>query len=259
MEEKEYLVYCHTNLINNKKYIGITKMHPPTKRWGKDGSHYKGSSHFYSAIQKYGWNNFSHEILLDNLTKEKAFDKEKELIAKYNTMNQNFGYNLLPGGQGPDKETVKKMQEAHKDKKLSEEHKKKISESLGQGINNVNYGRKQTDEAKKNNSLAKTGKNHPNWGKHLKDSTKEKIKEGNSRKVLQYSIDGEFIKEWDSAKEAANELGFGYKAINNCLRNIRHTSFGFVWKYKDEEKIKKYKNNEYILENYGIKYFNKNN
>ena len=124
------------------------------------------------------------------------------------------------------------MQEAHKNKKLSEEHKKKISESLGQGINNVNYGRKQTDEAKKNNSLAKTGKNHPNWEKHLKDSTKEKIKEGNSRKVLQYSIDGEFIKEWDSAKEAALKAGFNRACISQCCAGKIKSHREYIFKLK---------------------------
>ena len=256
-EKKEYIVYCHTNLLDNKEYIGITKMHPAAKRWGKNGSQYKGCLYFYNAIQKYGWDNFSHEILFDNLTQQEAFDKEQELIKKYNTIDKNFGYNLLPGGQGPDKEAIQKMKESHKDKKLSEEHKKKISESLGQGVNNVNYGRKQTEKARKNNSLAKSGQNHPNWGKHLKEETKEKIKKGNSKKVIQYSLDGDFIKEWDNAKEAAKELGFGYSAINNCLRNIRHTSFGYIWKYKDEENNEKYQKNKEILETKGIRGFGK--
>ena len=52
-----YCIYMHRNKINNKKYIGQTKQEPPSKRWGKDGIGYKDSSHFYNAIQKYGWNN----------------------------------------------------------------------------------------------------------------------------------------------------------------------------------------------------------
>ena len=72
----KYVVYVHTNLINNKKYVGITKQNPPELRWGKDGSGYGTNSYFASAIKHYGWNNFSHEILYDNLTKEEACEKK---------------------------------------------------------------------------------------------------------------------------------------------------------------------------------------
>ena len=75
--------------------------------------------------------------------------------------------------------------------------------------------------------------------------------------VLQYSLDGEFIKEWSGAKRAANELNLNYTAINNCLRCVRHSSYGYVWIYKNKEDREKYKDNKYILENFGINYFSK--
>ena len=65
----KYTVYVHINKINHKKYIGITKQ-KPEDRWGKNGENYKESPHFYAAIQKYGWDNFEHIILKENLTKE---------------------------------------------------------------------------------------------------------------------------------------------------------------------------------------------
>lgn len=86
----------HTNKINNKKYIGITS-DKPSRRWRKDGSGYK-KQHFSNAISKYGWDNFTHEILFAELTEEEALNKEKELIAKYNTTNPMFGYNITNGG-----------------------------------------------------------------------------------------------------------------------------------------------------------------
>ena len=72
-----YTVYQHKNKINGKVYIGIT-MQEPEKRWGVNGRNYKSSPHFYSAIQKYGWDNFEHNILFTNLTKEEACLKEQE-------------------------------------------------------------------------------------------------------------------------------------------------------------------------------------
>ena len=97
--DNEYIIYCHTNKINNKKYIGQTKQ-SISRRWGKNGSEYlrKGNDHFKKAILKYGWNNFTHEILFTNLTREQANKKEKELIMLYNSNNQDFGYNMTEGG-----------------------------------------------------------------------------------------------------------------------------------------------------------------
>lgn len=48
-----YIVYQHQNLINGKRYFGITSQNPE-RRWGKNGNGYKSTPHFYSAIQKYG-------------------------------------------------------------------------------------------------------------------------------------------------------------------------------------------------------------
>ena len=61
MEERRFIVYKHTS-PNGKVYIGMTCL-KPIQRWKKDGSGYKRNTHFWGAIQKYGWENFKHEIL----------------------------------------------------------------------------------------------------------------------------------------------------------------------------------------------------
>ena len=50
-------------------------MQVPEKRWGINGNNYKSSPHFYAAIQKYGWDNFEHNILFENLNYEELFDR----------------------------------------------------------------------------------------------------------------------------------------------------------------------------------------
>ena len=55
------------------------------------------------------------------------------------------------------------------------------------------------------------------------------------RRVLQYSIDGEFIKEWKSARECERELGIFHTAISNVCNGNRKTAGGYVWKYKSEQ------------------------
>ena len=94
--KNNYFVYCHTNKINGKKYIGITCKKKPEYRWGKNGKNYSDQI-FGKAIEKYGWDIFEHEILYSNLPQEDAKQKEKELIKKYNTQVPN-GYNITIGG-----------------------------------------------------------------------------------------------------------------------------------------------------------------
>lgn len=89
-----YYVYKHT-LPNGKVYIGITRQEPE-KRW-KRGLGYEGCV-FFSAVQKYGWDNINHEILYDGLTEEQACDKEIELIAQYKSNDRRYGYNVSAGG-----------------------------------------------------------------------------------------------------------------------------------------------------------------
>lgn len=98
INELKYIVYCHTNKINNKKYIGQT-CRSLEMRSGKNGYHYRACPHFYNAIQKYGWEKFNHEILFENLSKESADRIEKILIQTFRTQNPNYGYNIQNGGK----------------------------------------------------------------------------------------------------------------------------------------------------------------
>lgn len=90
----------HTLKIDGRKYIGLTKYsNYPNKRWC-NGKGYKEQSYFWNAIQKYGWDNFKHEIVFESLTKEQACNKEKALIKLFNTTDDKFGFNLTAGGDG---------------------------------------------------------------------------------------------------------------------------------------------------------------
>ena len=90
-----YSIYKHTNLINHKSYIGITSQ-KCENRWGINGKGYELQPKFYHAIQKYGWDNFQHDILYTNLNKETALKIEADLIKTYDTIEN--GYNISPYG-----------------------------------------------------------------------------------------------------------------------------------------------------------------
>lgn len=105
MEKNGCYVYKHTCIITGKSYIGWCSRNPKY-RWGKNGSNYLVKSgdrlfdhkKFAPAILKYGWNNFTHDILFYNLTEKEALEKEKEMIIKYDSFKN--GYNSTLGGDG---------------------------------------------------------------------------------------------------------------------------------------------------------------
>jgi len=50
-------------------------------------------------------------------------------------------------------------------------------------------------------------------------------------KINQYTLDGEFIKQWNSIPEICSVLGFKPSGIRNCSCGLSTSSNGFIWKY----------------------------
>jgi len=51
-----------------------------------------------------------------------------------------------------------------------------------------------------------------------------------SKPILQFSIEGKFIKKWHCAQQIKRELGFSIGCIASCSRGERPTAHGFIWK-----------------------------
>ena len=64
------------------------------------GYGYKRCTAFWRAIEKYGWDNFTYEILAQDLTEEDAKQLEKYYIKLYDSTNPEKGYNISAGGDG---------------------------------------------------------------------------------------------------------------------------------------------------------------
>ena len=137
-----WCIYKHTSKTSGKVYIGQTNN--INVRW-KPGA-YRNCAKFYAAIQKYGWDDFEHEILEDNLTLEEANQRETYYIELYDSINN--GYNLNTGGDNhlASEETRNKMSQTRKGVPHSPEHNLAISKAL--------TGYKQTEEHKLHNRLA---------------------------------------------------------------------------------------------------------
>ena len=173
-KRRNYTVYIHTNKVNGKRYVGITRQ-SVQERW-RDGKGYKHCVLFDRAIKKCGWDGFNHEIYASGLTEKEAQNMEKLLIKQLQTQNPEFGYNISDGGSTTNfsEEGLRKLSEKKKGplnpnygKVYTAEERARISEQT-RGERNPNYGRKHTEEERRKMSEA-------NLGRHLSDETKQKI------------------------------------------------------------------------------------
>lgn len=130
MNKNTYCVYMHKNNINGKVYVGQTCKKEANDRW-KNGKGYSGE--FKNDIDKFGWNNFDHIIVKQNLSLQEANNLEKELIIYY--MNQNNCYNRRIVGN-TNKEN----------KHFSDTTKQKISENVSKAQLGLIWLHKDTEE-----------------------------------------------------------------------------------------------------------------
>ena len=105
-----YIVYKHTNIINNKSYIGITRYGDnPNRRW-KNGYGYIENDKFFQDIIQFGWNNFTHEILKNGLDELSALKYEQYYIEQYNSIEN--GYNNVSSSGSLSQESRDKISQA---------------------------------------------------------------------------------------------------------------------------------------------------
>ena len=142
-------------------------------------------------------------------------------------------------------ESLKGRTGPNKGKTMSEETKKKISEAkkklYSSGKKHPMFGKHHSEETKKKMSLNHydcSGENHYMFGKHHSEETKKKISETKkgipndkcSKKVLQYTLDDEFVREWSSIAECSRN-GFNGANICYCCQGKRKSAYGFKWCY----------------------------
>lgn len=211
---------------SNKRYIGITSQ-SPERRWRKNGAGYKNHVYFWNAIKKYGWDNFKHEILFKGLTKEEAEQKEIELIAYYNSNNEDYGYNLSSGGES-----------GSKGYKYTNEQRKRMSENR-KGEKNGMYGKRHTEETIEKNRVAHLKENLSEntiykmsvakMGKKRNPESIKKQVEVRSNKVI--CLETSVV--YNGTKEAGRLNNIDPSCIAKVCRGERKTAGGFHWRYGD--------------------------
>ena len=68
----------------------------------------------------------------------------------------------------------------------------------------------------------------------MSDANKKALIEAHSKKILQFTKSGEFIKEWPSAMEASRQLGIAQPNICNCCIGKYKSAGGYIWRYAED-------------------------
>lgn len=227
-KSRPYLVYVHINQINNKAYVGITcHVQNPNRRW-RSGKGYQGSELIMRALQKYGWDNFSHKTEIVG-SKEEACRREQELIKYYKELG--LSYNITNGGEGAEAmtEEIKNKLRRYTPWIKGRHHTREVREKIAA----ANLGRKKSEETR-----AKIGKHSRGRTHVMSEEAKLAISKAFSKPV--YQIDkktGEILAEYPSCTAAEIALS-GHvcgHVTEVCLgKPKRHTYLGFKWRYKYE-------------------------
>lgn len=203
-------IYCITNLINNKRYVGKT-LSSIEERWRE---HCQDSQKercekrpLYSAFKKYGIENFKIEKLEyvedDNLLS----DKEVYWIKELETFGSK-GYNATKGGDG----------------KILYDYKEIIE------LYNIGYTCKKVSE--------KVGCHEDTVRKVLK-AHGVKVRGGSTKKIDQFDMAGNYIQYfWGSAEAAQWLVDNGFAKSINCRRHItdccnhkKPHAYNYKWEY----------------------------
>lgn len=230
---KSYCIYKHTS-PNGKVYIGQTCKNTNT-RWS-NGYGYRNQSYFWRAIQKHGWDNFKHEILLEGLSKEDADKKEIEMISVFNSANPKYGYNISLGGSGSigvkhSEKTKQKISNAKKGKIRSEESKLRQSETMRGHICSEDTKRKIGEANSKRvwSEKSKEKLRKKNLGKTMSEETKQKISKTLKGRIIseknrEITIKNNKERIWtEESKRKISEANKGRPAPNRkrviCIEN----------------------------------------
>lgn len=262
-----YTVYRHTSPAG-KVYIGITSK-KPERRWD-NGKGYRDCPHMARAVAKHGWENFTHDIIAEGVTKEEAEAMEVRLIAEFRSNNGDFGYNADNGGSAPGRtseatrqkmsasrmghptsdETRRKISAAHTGVPLSPEHLESVrrASALRRGvplpeetrrkISEANKGRVKSAEECRRISEAHRGKIF------LSEATRQKISEtkknspstprgaNNPKSRAVVCVETGELFECIRAGADAKGINTAHNIGRSCRRGDR--CGGFHWRYYED-------------------------
>jgi group I intron endonuclease len=251
-------IYEIRNTVNGKRYIGSAVN--VFKRWGEHKHHLrKGdhhSRHLQNAFAKHGEDVFVFSIIevcdkslltqreqyyFDALTPEYNIAKCAEAPRRGATLSEKEKQHLRNINMGktiPD-DVRKKIGLASLGRTHSDDVRKKISDA--------NKGRSVSSQTRVKISEANKGKMAYNKGKVTPNSIRKKIsaaltifftnggRNGRTKGVDQFSLDGNLIARYDSGTSASASVGVKLSGISSCCSGRYKSAGGYIWRYADKD------------------------
>lgn len=225
---------------SGKVYIGQST--DILRRWKQyEWLNGKSQIKLFNSFSKYGIDSHTFEIL-EECVENKLNERERYWQDYYNVVSDGLNCRLT--------------KTTDKSGRLSEETKKRIGNA---NRGNVSYRKGifgkylHNNETKEKMSKSKfgmyKGKDNPFYGKtHSEETkkiirekrklqvfteeTKKKISKRLKKPILQYTMEGVFVKEYPSRNKAAEELGINPTMISNNVSGRKKSAGGYIWKYK---------------------------
>lgn len=252
-------IYKITNLVNGKCYIGQT-VGSIEARWKRHCSDSNKCPAIHNAILKYGIQNFQVEQIDTATSQEELNEKEAHWITTLNTISPN-GYNLQNGGlrEQLSQESCEKISNTIRDKYRNNEinisWKRKVCQYNKQGSlikvwDSIKDASLALDIQAKHIPDACRGKRKSVGGymwRYYEDTLGEPISvparkrnpdswfNSHRKPVLQFDLDGNFIRRWDSTSQAANELNVSNGYICETCNGKHKSAKGYIWRYADTQ------------------------
>lgn len=168
-------VYCFTNTVNGKRYVGITDR-TLEDRWYKHLTSVRNGSeyHFHRAIRKHGEQAFEGLIVEECSSLEGLKEAERRWIWLLASNLPERGYNMTLGGDGVfglkmSEETRRQMSASLTGRTLSAEHKQRISDAAKRRYQDP------AERVKTQNALAKDEVRCKMIGRAVSEETRQKM------------------------------------------------------------------------------------
>lgn len=226
---RTYYIYKATNKINRKSYIGQTRDFR-SRVWQHIRCYEKEDCLFHRAIEKYGKENFEWEIIETCESKEKAIKLEKHYIELYNTYRN--GYNENKGGVGG--HNARAVVCLDLNGKFIKRYDS-AAETEKDGFHNADV-----ILCCKNKKLTCHKRQFMFEDEYVKYGGKkyEKPVPNGMKPIIQCDLEGNFIKRFDSVKEASIKTNTRRTTISGVLAKTYKSANGFIFVYENDFPIK---------------------
>ena len=239
-------IYKITNKLNGKIYIG------KREKSVFDESYWGSGKYITNAINKYGKENFSREIITWEDSKAKLCEKETFYIAKYNATDLRIGYNIAKNGFGGGFPHTEEWKKAHSGPGNGRYHKE-VSQETRDKISKANKGKKRSEEFKKRVSETQKGRAKPEGfgdkvsrvhkGKQVSEVTREKLRIARTGKkcgrIYNNGVNERHIKDGDVVPDGfvLGRLLKGRATHKNNLKNKHWYNDGVKEKYFNDSEV----------------------